>query len=435
MSRNRLLVISVDAMVGEDLELARTLPTFSRLIERAAIAEIESVFPTVTYPNHTAQTTGCGPATTGIFNNLTFDPYAPVPVWFWDSRHIRVPTLFAAAKAAGLRTAAVQWPVTAHDEDIDVLVPEVWQIEQWGGIEELYRGTASPGAWERYVSPHVHKVVWSPKRDFNDFAAAVAQDILREERPDVMFLHLVAVDAARHAAGPFGPPVDAALRRVDALLGEIVATMEEVGTLESTNVVLVSDHGHLATTQHTNLNALFAERGLLRLDDAGALVDYDVYCHGAGLSAQLFLAEDLTDARRVEVEALLAEIVAEPTYRIAEIITASVARERYGLDGPFAYVVISEPGVQVAPHLDRAVIAVPGDPDFIGYAGNHGHEPSHGGQPVFIASGPDFAPGVHAGRRSILDEAPTFAAVLGLDLPAAEGTVVTEVLAAALAER
>ncbi|MBZ2197838.1 alkaline phosphatase family protein [Occultella gossypii] len=435
MARNRLLVISVDAMVGEDLEYARTLPTFSRLIERSAIAEIESVFPTVTYPNHTAQTTGCPPATSGIFNNLTFDPYATVPAWFWESRHIRVPTLFAVAKAAGLRTAAVQWPVTAHDPNIDVLVPEVWQIEQWGGIEELYRGTASPGAWETYVAPHVHKVVWSPRRDFNDFASGVAQDILRVERPDVMFLHLVAVDAARHATGPHSPQVDAALRRIDAILGEIVATMEEVGTFESTNIVLVSDHGHLATTQHTNLNALFAERGLLRLDDAGALVDYDVYCHGAGLSAQLFLAEDLDDARRAQVEAVLAEIVEEPAYRIEEIISAAAARECFGLDGPFSYVVISEPGVLVAPHLDRAVIAVPGDADFIGYVGNHGHDPKHGGQPVFIASGPDFTPGVHAGRRSILDEAPTFAAVLGLDLPTAEGTVIAEVLAAELAER
>ena len=37
--------------------------------------------------------------------------------------------------------------------------------------------------------------------------------------------------------------------------------------------------------------------------------------------------------------------------------------------------------------------------------------------------------------RTILDEAPTFAAVLGLELPHAEGTAITELLAPAALRR
>ena len=103
----------------------------------------------------------------------------------------------------------------------------------------------------------------------------------------------------------------------------------------------------------------------------------------------------------------------------------------YGLDGPFDYVVESEPGVIVGMLLDRRPVVRRGDDDFPAYLGNHGHAPRHGGQPVFIGTGPDFAPGADAGRRGMLDEAPTFAALLGVELPAAEGVVLTELLATA----
>jgi len=79
---------------------------------------------------------------------------------------------------------------------------------------------------------------------------------------------------------------------------------------------------------------IFAERGFLRLDGSGKLVDHDVFCLGAGLSGQLFLAEDLAAERRSEVGALLAEIESTPTYRIEKIWTSQETLRDYGLDGP-----------------------------------------------------------------------------------------------------
>lgn len=434
METNKLVVISVDAMVGEDIEFARTLPAFSRLLENAAVAEIEAIFPTLTYPNHTAQLTGCGPATSGIYNNLQFQPAEAAPEWFWYSSAIKVPTVLDAAKAAGLTTSAIQWPATAQ-ADVDLLIPEIWDLGRWGGEEAMYRANCSTNIFEKYYPRHRDKIIWSPKREFNEFACSIAEEVLLDEQPDVMFLHLVAVDAARHLTGPFTPEVQEALRQVDGWLGRLLTAVDRAGNSATTNVVIVSDHGHLATEQHTNLNALFKERGFLRVDESAELVDYDVFCHGAGLSAQLFLAADITDPRRAEVEALLREIEADPFYRVEKIHTELEARERYGLAGPFDYVVESEPGVLVGMDWNLRSVVIPGDPDFVGYVGNHGHAPQHGAQPVFIGSGPDFAPGTHAGRRTILDEAPTFAAVLGLELPHAEGTAITELLAPAALRR
>ena len=104
-------------------------------------------------------------------------------------------------------------------------------------------------------------------------------------------------------------------------------------------------------------------------------------------------------------------------------------RRQYGLDGPFTWVVESEPGVAVGTPWNRRPVSVPGDADFPeGVVGSHGHAPRHGGQPVFIANGPAFVGGLDLGRRSILEEAPTFAAVLGLDLPDAPLPAMADVL-------
>lgn len=431
MTATKLLVVSVDAMHTDDIPFARTLPAFGRILQRASVAEIEGVYPSVTYPNHTAQTTGCPPATSGIFNNLQFQPgRGDASEWFWDARAIRVPTIFAAAKAAGLSTAAVQWPVTANEQHVDHLVPEIASPQVFDGLADQYRQTTNAATLERYILPNLHLVHTDRRKGkYFDFVNHVSAQILREERPDVMFVHLVEVDTARHAHGAYGRHVHDALRQVDATLDGYLDALWATGDAERTNIVIVSDHGHLDTEQHTNLNTIFAERGFIRLDAEGRLAGWDVFCLGAGLSGQLFLAEGVTTERRAEVEALLAEIEADPAYRIEKFWTAAEARREYGLDGPFEWVVESEPGVIVGMVTGRRPVVRRGEADYPGPVGAHGHAPRHGGQPVFIASGPSFAEGRQLGRRSMLDEAPTFAAVLGLELPDAEGTVMTEVLA------
>lgn len=426
----KLLVISVDAMHVEDISFARTLPGFAHILDRACVAEIEGIYPSLTYPNHAAQITGCAPARSGIYNNTQFRPGASPSEWFWDSRLLQVPTIFAAAQAAGLTTAAVQWPVTANEQHIDWLVPEIASPHLFPSVADQYRLTTNRQSFERYVLPHLDLVLpLGRKGRYLDFVDRVAPQILAEQRPDVMFVHLTALDFARHAEGAYGPHVEETLRRVDAALVSFLEVLEQTGDLERTNIVIVSDHGQIDVEQFTNLNALFAERGFLRTTEDGRLADYDVYCHDAGLSGQLFLAEDITPERRAEVERLLEELEADPRYRIDRIWTAAQTRHDYGLDGPFTWVVESEPGVMVTSGLNRRAVVVKGDEDFPPKKGAHGHAPRHGGQPVFIATGPGVVPGLDLGRRRMIDEAPTFAALLGIELPSADGEPMLDVLA------
>lgn len=58
----------------------------------------------------------------------------------------------------------------------------------------------------------------------------------------------------------------------------------------------------------------------------------------------------------------------------------------------------------------------------------HGHEPEKGPKPAFILYGPGIKKNVLMDRCNIVDEAPTLAALLGVELQNAEGKVLKEFL-------
>ena len=59
--------------------------------------------------------------------------------------------------------------------------------------------------------------------------------------------------------------------------------------------------------------------------------------------------------------------------------------------------------------------------------GNHGQRPERPGLSTgFVAVGPGIAPGTRIERMSLVDIAPTIARALKLDLPGAEGQVITK---------
>ena len=58
----------------------------------------------------------------------------------------------------------------------------------------------------------------------------------------------------------------------------------------------------------------------------------------------------------------------------------------------------------------------------------HGFHPGRKGyQTVFMAVGPDIMPGVEIEEMSLMDEGPTMAEIMGLELPGAKGKVLREI--------
>ncbi len=70
------------------------------------------------------------------------------------------------------------------------------------------------------------------------------QYILPKKLPDLSLIWFRTPDNVEHGYGPGTPNAVAGLRSQDARLGELLAALKANGMDGSTNVVVVSDHGH-----------------------------------------------------------------------------------------------------------------------------------------------------------------------------------------------
>ena len=424
--RRRLVVLSVDAMSDVDVPFARTLPNFARILG-GAWGSAEAIYPTVTYPNHTAQTTARTADGHGIYANEKVTPGVRAPEWFWDARDIASPTIFDLAKEQGLTTAAVGWPVTGWSPSIDIAVPEIWDRAGLEPTLAVLRDASSPRGRE-YVDRHAGEISWQRKHVFGRFNTSVATDILRTDRPDVLFVHLVDVDSARHATGRFTPEVKEAFERVDGWIGEILAALEDAGIAEETNVAIVSDHGHVEVGRCFRANNLLVERGFVRLDEAGEVSSWDAWVHGCGLTGQLHLNPEADDAAREKVLALVQEWVEDPEIPVAAFHPLADMREDYGYSGPFLGVLEGTSGTNFQNLWEGRSLYGRFDEDYTFLLSQHGHLPEQDIQAVFAMAGPDIAEGTRFTRCTVPDEAVTFAHLLGLTFPEADGAVVSEML-------
>ena len=151
---NRLIMISVDGMRSLTLRNAEKLglqiPNLKAFRDGGATSEgLVGVFPTVTYPSHTTMVTGRRPAEHGITGNVMFDPERQMRgAWFWYTEQIKVPTLWDAARAAGMSTGAVAWPVGVG-APIDFNVPEYRSIRTLDDVL-IARAMVTPGLLQEF---------------------------------------------------------------------------------------------------------------------------------------------------------------------------------------------------------------------------------------------------------------------------------------------
>ena len=115
MKNKHVIVVSVDAMVFEDLEYARELPHFKKLLEGGSLIErVTTIYPSLTHPVHATLLTGAPAGVTGVIRNeiLTPGKLKGLP-WYNLLSDIKCDTILHAAKRAGLTTACCTWPLTA----------------------------------------------------------------------------------------------------------------------------------------------------------------------------------------------------------------------------------------------------------------------------------------------------------------------------------
>lgn len=413
-----VVVVSIDGLCRDYLDdTTHKIPNLRRLIEEGTSARaVRSVWPSLTYPAHTTLVTGTVPARHGILHNAPFDPYDKNDgAWNWYARDIRVPTLWDAARDAGIDVVNVTWPVTVG-ANIRYNLPQIWQ-KKTDDDEALFCQHATAGLCAELKA----KGVSAPLDHRPDaFRARAATTLIRAKHPRLAFVYLTDLDNAEHDAGPFSQTAFEALERSDALLGEIVAAARV--SAPRVAVVLVSDHGFAPVTRETRPNLALRRAGLVTATRTGKVTAYEAFAWAAGGSAAVYLRTPTDAAVAARVRAAMDELVRDPASGVARVREGSDVEREGGFPGALL-VLDAADGYFFTGRVEEPLTAS------TRYRGHHGHAPS---RPEMLTSVVFWGDGVRRGGRleevRLVDVAPTIAKLAAIPFGAVEG----EAIAAAL---
>lgn len=430
MKNKKLIVISLDALVYEDLDYLKKKPTFGMLIENGAMVErMHSIYPSLTYPCHITMATGCYPNKHGIVNNtyLTMQKESP---WLFEHENVKCDDILDSCKKAGLKTASVGWPVSGNHQSVDYLVNECWPksgapIEEY---KEAYLANGTPEwLFDEVVAPVLWMRVGRKQPDSSYFLTRISAEIIRRYKPDILMLHQGNIDSYRHKSGVYSDLVKTALDECESMVTMLVQATKDVGIFEETNFVVTADHGHLNTTRKVNLNSLFASMGLIDVDSTGSVKSYKVWCKESGMSGQIYLHNSDDAKLKEEVYNLLKEKRDEGLWGISEVYTKEEFNKMH-LDGDFSFVVETDGFTSFGDDWQGPLAVTNVDGAHCKLGGNHGFHPDKGPRPPFIGYGPNFISGVHMSNAELVDGAPTYAKLLGVELSDADGKALENLL-------
>ncbi len=430
--KQKLFVLSMDAMVHEDIAYMEQKLNFKKIMQkRAEVEGVCSVYPASTYPAHTSIMTGCYPNKTGVFSNFPLRPDRD-GINHWPLLHTSVfaEDIFATAKRAGLTTAAVYWPITGRNPNIDHVINEYFfYYEDLEKAEEVFALQGADEVALQAVRENILNLPSTrgcgkllPTSVFDPFIMGCTCSLIRNAKPDLLMIHNCYLDSTRHRYGAFSEQMKDALDLMDQWLGDVIAAMEDAGVYEQTNFIIISDHGQIDATKGVKMNVLLQRGGFQQLGPEEVLYDWQAYSQSNGKSTTIHLRDNTNKKLYDRVYAYLQQLQATGKYGIEKIWTKDELARVYGQGGPYSFMIEAADSFQFTDSLSGDVITT------FEVRGKHGYQPEKGPQPVFLAHGPAFKEGAVLPRANLVDIAPTLAAVMGQSMPEADGRCMSELL-------
>lgn len=312
--KEKLLIISFDAVGSDELSQLRELPNFKRIFAGGTIfPDLRTVFISNTYPVHASIATGTCPGEHGILSNVMFQPEMANPWWNYDSRKLKREPIWTKAAKKGLSTAAVMWPVTAYARDIRWNIPEIKTRDGESQIIANLRCGSKIIQILTYLRHHkLLRGIEQPERD--RFAAACMRDIIDWGHPNLMLMHLTAYDSLCHEHGRGSAECGKALREMDKNLGML---SDESGP--DTTVIVFSDHAQLNVHTAYDPNRLLEKMGFLKYNENGTVENAKAFFHNGDGSSFLINRELSPEQIEAVKSAVLAEESVQRELRAAEM--------------------------------------------------------------------------------------------------------------------
>jgi predicted AlkP superfamily pyrophosphatase or phosphodiesterase len=422
-----VIMISIDGLVPdyytEPARLGLKVPTLTKMKLGGAYADgVEGVFPSVTYPAHTTLITGVRPATHGIYQNRIFE--APTDSqtqeWYWFSKDLKSETLWSMAKKAGLVTANVGWPVTAG-ADIDYTVAEIKDPK------ENPVGASSRNRMMQYSTPGLVAKALSAATGSDTTTdgrrTVISEYIINTYKPNLMLIHLLALDDAHHKYGPRSPEAIQTAERMDEYLGRIIEATRKAGIFDQTTFFLVSDHGFAQVNKKFEPGVVLVKEKLITLDASGKPTEWKAAAWPAGGSCAIVLRDPNDKVTAAKVTEIFNRIAAKDGSPINRVLNQAEIK-RLGSVPTAALMLDASPGFAFDEELTGPEIH-----DSKDYRGTHGQLPTRAEMRSSIIV---YGAGARVGARMpvarMIDIGPSAAAILGLSFMEAEGTPIAELL-------
>ncbi|OCC06904.1 phosphonoacetate hydrolase [Labrys sp. WJW] len=211
---------------------AGLMPALERILQKGTASTAYSVIPSFTNPNNLSIVTGRPPAVHGICGNYLYNPETGEEVMMNDPKFLRAPTVFKAFYDAGAKVAVVTAKdklraLLGHGLSYDDDRAVCFSSEKASTTTKDANGIEDASKWLGRPVPDVYSA------ELSEFVFAAGVKLLREFRPDVMYL--TTTDYVQHKYAPGVPQANAFYAMFDRYLGELDAL--------GAAIVVTADHG------------------------------------------------------------------------------------------------------------------------------------------------------------------------------------------------
>jgi len=246
-----------------DFVTASNCPTLFQLSQQGVtFTKHHAAYPSATEVNGTVLSTGVNPARSHIVGNHEYRPYideladvhteALASVRKGDEHdhgdYIAVPTLAETVRASG-GTAVV-----AGSKPVALLLDRKARVAAKEGVNVFFGG-ALPESLGGDLTNHFGNFPdeeGSPSR-IDWTVDAMVNDLWKTEVPTFSFVWMNQPDLAQHKYSPGSPQALASIRNADDNVAKILSALDKKGVRDSTDVVVVSDHGCSTITANADL--------------------------------------------------------------------------------------------------------------------------------------------------------------------------------------
>ena len=291
------VVICLDGSQKEYLDEASKsglTPNLDRITKAGEYLMVHSAIPSFTNPNNISIVTGRPSSVHGICGNFFYTPSTDKEVMMNDPEFLRAPTIFEKYYETGAKIAVV----TAKDKLRTLLGNGLnfndqraicFSAEKSDQANIKENGIDSVNDWLDMPVPEVYS------QDLSEFVMAAGVKLLKEFKPDIMYLS--TTDYIQHKYAP-GHEV---ANKFYAMFDKYIGLLDDTGA----TIIITADHGMKPKSKDDNSpNAIFLQDHLDSFFGKGKtkvilpITDPYVVHHGAlGSFATIYLdnKEDLND--------------------------------------------------------------------------------------------------------------------------------------------